>query len=133
MKKFTIIAICLALAAVAHADPKGYRVTDPANRPLQYHSPHPAASACTTTTTTKGTIATVNTAGYSQLCWAASDSSNAAKRIKRHLNNNTAYLPSRGDCIGLNSSMSSVTFRPYSGASAATTVCVELEKGGKTP
>lgn len=135
MKKTILLAILgLAIAALAQAAaPKGYRVTDPANRTLQHLSPNPSASSCTTTTTTKGAIATVNVAGYSQLCWEASDSSNAAKRIKRHLNSNTSYMPGTGGCLGLNSGMQTVTFKPYSGAGAAYTVCTEMEKGGKTP
>lgn len=126
------IMILVAAATVALAA-QGKVVVDPNNRTLGYHSPAPASAVCTTTTTTKGTIATVSTAGYSTIAWEASDSNNAAKRIKRHLNNNTAYLPGTGGTIGLNNAISSVTFKPYSGASAAYTVCYDLQSGGKTP
>ena len=130
---FAIIGILL-IGFAADADAvQGKRVVDPNNRPLEYNSPDKASAVCTTTTTTKGAIATVNTAGYAQICWEASDSNNAAKRIKRHLGNNTAYLPGTGGCLGFNSSFTSVVFKPYSGAGAAYTVCYELEKGGKTP
>lgn len=132
MKKFYIIAAFICLTATL-ALAAGKVVVDPNNRPLGYHSPAPASAVCTTTTTTKGTIATVATAGYSTLSWEASDSSNAAKRIKRHLNSNTAYLPGTGGTIGLNSAVTGVTFKPYSGAAAAYTVCYDLQSGGKTP
>ena len=128
-----VLMIWFVLAAIGVAMAAGKVVVDPNNRPLGYHSPAPASAACTTTTTTKGTIATVTTAGYSTLCWEASDSTNAAKRIKRHLNSNTAYLPGTGGCFGLNSNITSVAFKPYSAASAAYTVCVDLQSGGKTP
>lgn len=136
MKNFVslfLVALLMCIAFAAFAAPPGKVLTDPNGKVVGTFSPHPAASACTTTTTTKGAIATVNVAGYSKLCWEASDSSNAAKRIKRHLGSSTAYMPGTGGCIGLNSGMSSVAFKPYSGASAEYTVCVELEKGGKTP
>lgn len=129
---FTLI-LALAVAGLALAAP-GKLVRGANNEAIQMQSPYPAASTCTTTTTTKGTIATVSSlAGYSMLCWEASDSSNAAKRIKRHLGNNTAYMPGTGGCIALNKDMSSVTFKPYSGAGAAYTVCTELTRGGVTP
>jgi len=127
------LAICLLTAGVAVAAATGKLVIDPNNKEIQASSPYPPASACTTVTTTKGTIATVTVAGYSQLCWEASDSNNAAKRIKRHLGSNTAYLPGTGGCIGLNSDMSTVVFKPYSALGAAYTVCTELTRGGKTP
>ena len=131
MKNLLAIIFILVFATAAFA--AGKVVVDPNNRPLGYHSPLPASASCTTVTTTKGTIATVATAGYSTLAWEASDSSNAAKRIKRHLNSNTAYLPATGGTIGLNSAITSVVFKPYSGASAAYTVCTDLQSGGKTP
>lgn len=135
MKRFstllgTILILALATAAFAV---QGKVVVDPNGKTTGYHSPAVASAVCTTTTTTKGTIATVATAGYSTLAWEASDSSNAAKRIKRHLNSNTAYLPGTGGTIGLNNSVTSVVFKPYSGASAAYTVCYDLQSGGKTP
>lgn len=126
----SIVAL-FAMGSLAFA--AGTRVIDPNARPLQYLSPDKSAAACTTTTTTKGTIATVTTTGYSQMCWEASDSNNAAKRIKRHIGNNTAYLPGTGGCLGLNLTQGSHVFKPYSGTAAAYTVCYELEKGGKTP
>jgi len=129
---FMVFLIVLA-AIAAVAAPTGKLVVDPNGNAIQEHSPYPAASACTTTTTTKGDIATVTVTGYSKLCWEASDSSNAAKRIKRHLGSNTAYMPGTGGCIGLNNNMSTVAFKPYSGAPAAYTVCTELTRGGKTP
>lgn len=132
MKKILILSLVLTLLATT-SFAAGKVVTDPNNRPLPYHSPAVTSAACTTTTTTKGTIATATTAGYSTICWEASDSSNAAKRIKRHLNSNTAYLPGTGTCFGLTSGITSVAFKPYSGASAAYTVCYDLQSGGKTP
>lgn len=131
MKKLLSIICILVFATTALA--AGKLVTDPNNRPLPYHSPAPASASCVTTTTTKGTITTVSTAGYSTLAWEASDSSNAAKRIKRHLNSNTAYMPATGGTIGLNSAVTSVAFKPYSGVAAAYTVCTDLQSGGKTP
>ena len=135
MKQFsTIIGFILivAMATVAIAA-QGKVVVDSNNRPLGYHTPTAASATCTTTTTTKGTIATVATAGYATLQWEASDSAGAAKRIKRHLNSNTAYMPGTGDKEGLHSGVTGVTFKPYSGASAAYTVCYDLQSGGKTP
>lgn len=132
MKNFFIV-ICLIIMTATMALAAGKVVLDPNSKPLGYHSPAATSAVCTTTTTTKGTIATVSTAGYSTLAWEASDSSNAAKRIKRHLNSNTAYLPGTGGIIGLNSSITSVTFKPYSAASAVYTVCSDLQSGGKTP
>jgi len=129
----TLICIITVLTFAATALAAGKVVVDPNNRTLGYHSPAPASAVCTTTTTTKGTIATVTTAGYSTICWEASDSANAAKRVKRHLNSNTAYLPGTGGCFGLNSNVSAVTWKPYSSASAAYTVCYDLQSGGKTP
>lgn len=129
----TSIILAAALATTAMAAAQGKVVVDPNNRPTGYHSPAPASAVCTTTTTTKGTIATVSVAGYSTIHWEASDSNNAAKRIKRHLNSNTAYMPGTGDREGLNSSISTIAFKPYSGASAAYTVCYDLQSGGKTP
>jgi hypothetical protein len=131
MKNLLTIILLLAFAATAWA--AGKVVVDPNNRTLGYHSPAPTSAVCTTTTTTKGVIATVPTAGYSTLCWEASDSTNAAKRIKRHLNNNTAYMPGTGGCFGLNDKTTGVTFKPYSTTSAAYTVCYDLQNGGKTP
>lgn len=128
-----LLASLLILLCASSAFAAGKRVVDPNNRPLAYNAPYPAASGCTTTTTTKGSIASVPVAGYSQICWEASDSSNAAKRIRRYLNSNTAYLPGTGGCIGLTKEMTAVAFKPYSGASAAYTVCYELERGGTTP
>lgn len=136
MKSFASCFVLLALVLMASlvcAAPGGKVVIDPNNKTLPYHSPDPASAVCTTTTTTKGTIATVNVAGYSTLSWEASDSSNAAKRIRRFINSNTAYLPGTGGTIGLNSKMSTVAFKPYSGTSAAYTVCYDLQSGGKTP
>lgn len=127
------LAAMVALSAVALAATPGKVVIDPNNKTLPYHSPAPASAACTTTTTTKGTIATVSVAGYSTICWEASDSANAAKRVKRHLNSNTAYLPGTGACFGLNSGITSVGFKPYSSTAAAYTVCYDLQSGGKTP
>lgn len=127
-----LIAVILAFAGVAMAA-QGKLVKGPNGEFIQAPSPYPAASACTTATVTKGAITTVNVAGYSQLCWEASDSNNAAKRIKRHLGSNTAYLPGTGGCIGLNKDMSTVVFKPYSGTPAAYTVCTELTRGGVTP
>lgn len=133
MKRIVTLTLLALFACAGIAMAAGKLVVDPNNKPLPYHSPLPASAACTTTTTTKGTIATVNTAGYSTICWEASDSNNAAKRIKRHLNSNTAYLPGTGGCFGLNSKITSVAFKPYSGAGAAYTVCYDLQSGGKTP
>jgi hypothetical protein len=133
MKKLFILICILALATTAFAAVTGKLVVDPNNRALPYHSPAASSAACATVTTNKGTIATVTTAGYSTLCWEASDSSNAAKRIKRHLNSNTDYLPATGGCIGLNNTIASVVFKPYSGAWSAYTVCYDLQSGGKTP
>lgn len=134
MKKLLCLIILLACATAAFAAVGGKVVIDPNNKALPYHSPAPASAVCTTTTTTKGTIATISsTAGYSTLSWAASDSSNAAKRIKRVLNSNTAYFPATGETIGLNSAITSVAFKPYSAVSAAYTVCYDLQSGGKTP
>lgn len=126
------IILIVAMATMALAA-QGKVVVDPNNRPLGYHSPAAASAVCTTTTTTKGTIATVATAGYATLHWEASDSAGAAKRIKRHLNSNTAYMPGTGDKEGLHSATTGVTFKPYSAASAAYTVCYDLQSGGKTP
>lgn len=131
MKRLLTIIMLLAFATTAFA--AGKVVTDPNNRPLPYHSPAVSSATCTTTTTTKGTIATVTTAGYSTLCWAADNASNAAVRVRRFLNSNTAYMPSSGECIGLNSGITSVVFKPYSAASAAYTVCYDRQSGGKTP
>lgn len=135
MKKLSILSFLLFVLAFAFtAFAAGTVVTDQNNRPTGYHSPDAASAVCTTTTTTKGAIATVSsTTGYSTLSWEASDSSNVAKRIKRHLNSNTAYMPGTGGTIGLNKSVTSVAFKPYSGAPAAYTVCYDLQKGGKTP
>lgn len=127
----TLLALTCLTATLALA--AGKVVTDPNSRATGYHSPDPASSTCTTATTTKGTIATVNVAGYSTLAWEASDSNNAAKRIRRFINSNTAYLPGTGGTIGLNNKMTTVAFKPYSGASAAYTVCYDLQSGGKTP
>lgn len=135
MKQTVIVAITLialtSLASLAIA--AGKVVVDSNNRPLGYHSPAPSSATCTTVTTTKGTIATVNTAGYATLAWEASDSSNAAKRVRRFLNSNTAYMPGTGGIIGLNDKISTVSFKPYSAASASYTVCTDLQSGGKTP
>jgi len=130
---FTLICLICLSATLALAATPGKVVVDPNNRPLGYHSPAPASAACATVTTTKGTLATISTAGYSTLSWEASDSSNAAKRIKRHLNSNTAYMPGTGGTIGLNSNITSVVLKPYSSTSAAYTVCYDLQSGGKTP
>lgn len=130
---FILIAAILALAGISVAAPAGKLVKGPNGEFIQAPSPYPAASNCTTATVTKGTIATVNVAGYSQLCWEASDSNNAAKRIKRHLGSNTSYMPGTGGCIGLNKDMTTVVFKPYSGVGAAYTVCTELTRGGVTP
>jgi len=138
MKRFAILSLvaaifCLLGVGLAFAV-QGKVVVDPNNRPLGYHSPTPGSAVCTTTTTTKGAIATISsTAGYSTLRWAASDSANAAKRVRVFLNSNTAYMPGTDGIIGLNSGISSVAFKPYSGASAAYTVCYDLQAGGKTP
>jgi hypothetical protein len=131
MKKLLILSLLLCFSVPAFA--AGKRTVDPNNRNMAYNSPDKSSATCTTTTTTKGTIATFTVAGYSQLCYEASDSSNAAKRIKRHIGNNTAYMPGTGTCIGLNDSQGTIVFKPYSAASAAYTVCWEAEKGGKTP
>ena len=131
---FSIICLCLVVLTGALALAASSVVVDSNNRPTGFHSPAPASAVCTTTTTTKGPIATVSsTTGYSTLRWAASDSSNAAKRIKVLLNSNTAYMPGTDGTIGLNNKITSVTFKPYSGASAAYTVCTDLQSGGKTP
>src|SRR5690349_3763727 len=98
---FTFITLTLCLLFAGTALAQGKRVFDPNNRNLEYNSPDKAASGCTTATVGKGTITTVTVAGYSQMCWEASDSSNAAKRIKRYIGNNTAYLPGTGGCLGL--------------------------------
>lgn len=135
MKKFSILLcmiLTVAISTMAFAA-QGKVVVDPNNRPLGYHTPAAASAVCTTTTTTKGTIATVATAGYSTLHWQASDSAGAAIRIKRHLNNGTAYMPGTGDKEGLHSATASVAFKPYSGVSATYTVCYDLQSGGKTP
>lgn len=132
MKKF-YIGICFIILTATMAMAAGKVVLDPNSRPLGYHSPAASSAVCTTTTTTKGTIATVSTAGYSTLRWEASDSSNAAKRIKLHLNNNAAYMPGTGGTIGLNTSITSAVYKPYSAVSAAYTVCSDLQSGGKTP
>ena len=133
---FTLLALLLitliSVGSVLGA-PAGKLVKGPNGEFIQAPSPYPPASSCTTATATKGAIATVSVAGYSQLCWEASDSDNAAKRIKRHLGSNTAYMPGTGGCIGLNKDMSSIVFKPYSGAPAAYTVCTELTRGGVTP
>jgi hypothetical protein len=128
-----LILTMLVPMVVLAAAPPGKLVKGPNGEFLQAPSPYPAASSCTTATVTKGTIATVTVAGYSQLCWEASDSNNAAKRIKRHLGSNTAYLPGTGGCLGLNKDMSTLVFKPYSGVGAAYTVCTELTRGGVTP
>ena len=128
------VLVCTACAAPAFAAATGKLVKGPNGEFIQSQSPYPAASACTTTTTTKGAIHTVSSVtGYSQLCWEASDSNNAAKRIKRHLGSNTAYMPGTGGCFALNKDMTTVAFKPYSGAAAAYTVCTELTRGGETP
>ena len=128
-----ILALSLLAAAVAYAAPTGKLVKDPNGGFIQAPSPYPPASACTTATVTKGTIATVAVAGYSQLCWEASGSNNAAIRIKRHLGSNAAYMPGTGGCIALNKDMSTVVYKPYSAVGAAYTVCTELTRGGVTP
>lgn len=128
-----VLALATLAVTVAFAAPTGKLVRGPNGEFIQASSPYPPASACTTATVTKGAITTVNVAGYSQLCWAASDSDNAAKRIKRHLGSNTAYMPGTGDCIALNKDMSTIAFKPYSAAPAAYTVCTELTRGGVTP
>lgn len=130
---FLLLAVFVVGAGIAAAAVTGKLVRDPNGYAIQASSPYPPASDCTTTTTTKGTIKSVNVSGYSQLCWEASDSNNAAKRIKRHLGSNTAYLPGTGGCIALNKDMSTVAFKPYSATSAAYTVCTELTRGGETP
>jgi len=129
---FVLSVLCVIIFATM-AMAAGKHVVDPNGKALRTHSPYPASAVCTTTTTTKGTIATVTVAGYSSLCWEASDSSNAAKRIKRHLNSNTAYMPGTGACNGLNKDTTTVAFKPYSAAAAAYTVCYDMEKGGTTP
>lgn len=133
--KIMLLTLALAVMAVtaAFAAPAGKLVRGPNGEFIQAPSPYPAASACTTATVTKGTIATVTVAGYSQLCWDAAGSDNAAIRIKRHLGSNTAYLPGTGGCLALNKDMGTIAFKPYSGASAAYTVCTELTRGGVTP
>ena len=130
---FLILALTLVAAVALAAAPTGKLVKGPNGEFIQAPSPYPPASACTTATVTKGTIATVNVAGYSQLCWEASDSNNAAKRIKRHLGSNTAYMPGTGGCIGLNKDMTTAVFKPYSAVGAEYTVCTELTRGGVTP
>jgi len=127
------VAVIISTAFVAYAVPAGKLVVDPNGNAIQEFSPYPPASACTTTTTTNGTIATVNVAGYSKLCWEATDADNKAVRVKRHLGANTAFMPGTGGCIGLNKDMNTVAFKSYSGAAAAYTVCTELQRGGKTP
>jgi hypothetical protein len=129
----TSIAIFLIVAIAAYAAPTGKLVVDPNGNAIQEHSPYPPSSDCTTTTTTKGTIKYVTVSGYSKLCWDARDASHAAATVKRHLGSNTAYMPTQKDCIALNKDMSTVVFKPYSGASAAYTVCTELTRGGVTP
>jgi len=128
-----VLALVTLAVTAAFAAPTGKLVKGPNGEFIQAPSPYPAASACTTATVTKGTITTVSVAGYSMLCWEASNSSNAAVRIKRHLGGNTAYLPGTGGCIGLNKDMSTVAFKPYSATGAAYTVCTELTRGGVTP
>jgi len=132
---FFIMLLVLALLApvVTTAAPAGKLVKGPNGEFIQTSSPYPPASACSTATTTKGTIATVTVAGYSQLCWDASGSNHAAIRIKRHLGSNTAYMPGTGDCIGLNKDMTTIVFKPYSATGAEYTVCTELTRGGVTP
>lgn len=126
----TLLGLLIAVTCFAAS---GKLVKGPNGEFIQAPSPYPAASACTTATVTKGAITTVTVAGYSQLCWEASDSNNAAKRIKRHLGSNTAYMPGTGGCIGLNKDMTTVVFKSYSATPAAYTVCTELTRGGVTP
>jgi len=133
MKKAVIFALIVVLTAAATVWAAGKVVTDPNNRPLPYHSPLPASATSTTTTTTKGVLATILTTGYSTLCWTAADNANAAKRVRRFLNSNTASMASSGECIGLNSNITQVVLKPYSAASATYRVDYDLQSGGKTP
>lgn len=95
---------------------------------VQGLSPVPAASACTTSTGTKGTIVTVNPAGYLALRWIATDAVGAPVVIKRFLNSNTAFMPLSGDTVTINSDITGVTYKKYSTASPTTiTVCVEMQ------
>jgi len=127
---FTLIALLTAAATVFAA---GKVVTDPNNRPLGYHSPAPASATSNTVTTTKGVLATIPTAGYSTLCWQAADNANAAKRVRRFLNSNTASMASSGECIGLNNSITQVVLKSYSAVSATYRVDYDPQTGGKTP
>jgi len=129
-----VLALVTLAVTAAFAAPTGKLVKDPNGHAIQTPSPYPPGSACTTTTTTKGAIHTLSSvAGYSQLCYDAADSNKAAKRVLRHLNGNTAGMPVTSGCIALNKDITSVAFKPYSGASAAYTVCTELTRGGETP
>lgn len=140
MKKSSILFACMAVLACTSiafaAAPKGKLVKDANGVALQKHSPAPVGSACTTTTGTKGVIATVTTAGYSILAF---DTFTGARktpiRVKRYLNSNTAYMQTKpgGDQIGLNSDITTVTFKPWSSVPTSYTTCIELTKGGVTP
>jgi hypothetical protein len=134
MRKIVSICLVLSLLAItmcsAFAAGKPAFFTDGKQTAIQNLngvSPDPAAATCTTATVTKGAIATVTTTGYRGIHWEAQDASNAALRIKRHLNSNTAYIPGTGQQETLNGNVSTVAFKPYSAAARAVTVCYDLQ------
>jgi len=91
-------------------------------------SPVPAKATCTSITATKGTIATVNPAGYTAIQYSATDGTAAALSVKRHLNSNTAFMPGAGDTVVFNTAITGVSFSKYSTATATKAeVCYDLQ------
>lgn len=134
MKKFSLFLSLTILLAFANTSlAAGLLVKDKSKlqTPIQSIvglSPVPAASACTTSTGTKGTIVTVTPTGYAGLKWIATDAVGAPVVVKRFLNSNTAYMPESGGTLTINSGLTSVKYNKYSTQSSTTiTVCVEMQ------
>lgn len=130
--KVSILTLSLLFISVAAALAAGQLVKDKSKsfvpiQSIQGISPAPAASACTTLTGTKGTIVTVDPAGYVGMKWNATDAAGAAVIVKRKLNSNTAFMPESSGTVTINSAVTGIKFDWYSSASKTTTICRELQ------
>lgn len=134
---FTIIAV-LATVTVAFAI-QGRQPKDGGGVSIQNAAaiaPVPSASRCDSSTATKGTLKSYSSAGYSQICYKAVNSTTgAAVIVKRRLNSNAAGtgFPGSGDCITNDKpytggwAVQKIVLDRYSGASSAVTTCVERQ------